>query len=76
MRSEPKKIIFLCEEYFENGIRNGEYTDLQTIVTHEMIHWIDINRGFDFGIRDQLFCSEIRANLLSGQCTDSYRNGF
>ena len=71
-RQDPKKIIFLCEEYFLNGLHNGEFSELQSIVTHEMIHWIDITRGFDFAIKKELFCSEMRANLLSGQCVDNY----
>lgn len=72
MRSEPKKIIFLCEEYFESGIKYGEYNELVNIVTHEMVHWIDVNRDFDFSNQNELFCSELRANLLSGQCMDNY----
>ena len=72
MRSEPKKIIFLCEEYFESGIKYGEYTELVNIVTHEMVHWIDVNRNFDFSNQNELFCSELRANILSGQCMDNY----
>ena len=42
------------------------------IVSHEMIHWIDYNRGYNLENHQKLFCSEIRAALLSGQCQDGY----
>ena len=53
-------------------LRDGEYTHMTEIVTHEMIHWIDVNRGMNFANQESLFCSEIRAALLSGQCQEFY----
>ena len=31
LRQEPKKIIFLCEEYFDRALRDGEYTKMTEI---------------------------------------------
>ena len=72
IRESPKRIIFLCEETFDYHLKNGEYQDALNIITHEMIHWIDLQRKFDFLEPAQLFCSELRARMLSGQCPDYY----
>jgi len=72
IRDNPKRIIFLCQETFDYFLKNGEYQEAQNIITHELIHWIDLNRNFDFLDQDKLFCSEFRARILSGQCPDYY----
>ena len=75
LRTDPKKIIFLCREEFDYGIKMGKWEDLVRVVTHEMIHWIDDSQSrLDLADRKDLYCSEIRAALLSGQC-QNYYNG-
>ena len=62
----------LAKTKLKTTLRDGEYTHMTEIVTHEMIHWIDVNRGMNFANQESLFCSEIRAALLSGQCQEFY----
>ena len=49
---------FEAEKTVKNG-KNLTCIHMTEIVTHEMIHWIDVNRGMDFSNQESLFCSEI-----------------
>ena len=60
-RTDPKKIIYLCSEVFDYPLKVGNWREMENIVTHELIHWIDASRGFNLEKHRELFCSEMRA---------------
>lgn len=66
-----KKKIFICEENFseEAAGRMGTSAVRRTVL-HELIHAYDYCRvKFDLNNCDQLACTEVRAAMLSGDCT-------
>ncbi|KAH9258205.1 hypothetical protein BASA81_003789 [Batrachochytrium salamandrivorans] len=66
-----KKKIFICEENFsEEAAGRMSASAVRRTVLHELIHAYDYCRvKFDINNCDQLACTEVRAAMLSGDCT-------